>query len=88
MVNRAGAVLEVEDLLLVALNVNVGVTLVVVSHELGTIQNVSRRCIMLDADARGIIATGSPRELLDSGDPRVRSFFRRRVDVPAEDRER
>jgi phospholipid/cholesterol/gamma-HCH transport system ATP-binding protein len=68
------------DELLVELNVNVGTTLVVVSHELGTIENISRRCIMLDGDARNIIASGSPSQLLESDDPRVQRFFRRRLD--------
>ncbi len=71
------------DELLVELNVNVGMTLVVVSHELGTIENISTRCIMLDREARRIIATGTPQELLDNDDPRVRSFFRRRIDARA-----
>jgi phospholipid/cholesterol/gamma-HCH transport system ATP-binding protein len=73
------------DELLVELNVNVGITLVVVSHEIGTIENISSRCIMLDAEARGIIATGAPDELLQSDDPRVKRFFRRRLDGRTED---
>jgi phospholipid/cholesterol/gamma-HCH transport system ATP-binding protein len=68
------------DELLVELNVNVGVTLVVVSHEIGTIENISTRCIMLDTEARGIIAIGAPDELLRSDDPRVQRFFQRRLD--------
>ncbi len=74
------------DELLVELNVNVGMTLVVISHELGTIENLSTRCIMLDAAAKGIIATGSFDDLLKSQDPRVRRFFRRRVDRSGEGR--
>ncbi len=73
------------DELLVELNVHVGITLVVVSHELGTIENISTRCIMLDPDAKGIIATGAPDELLRSDDPRVKRFFRRRLDGRATD---
>jgi phospholipid/cholesterol/gamma-HCH transport system ATP-binding protein len=73
------------DELLVELNVNVGVTLVVVSHEIGTIENISTRCIMLDGDAKGIIATGTPDELLESDDPRVKRFFQRRLDGRPED---
>ncbi len=76
------------DELLVELNVNVGTTLVAVSHQLDTIENISTRCIMLDGEAKGIIATGTPAELLDSGDPRVRRFFRRRLDADARGRER
>jgi phospholipid/cholesterol/gamma-HCH transport system ATP-binding protein len=74
------------DELLVELNVNVGITLVVVSHEIGTIENISTRCIMLDGEAKGIIATGTRDELLRSEDPRVQRFFRRRLDERAEDR--
>ncbi len=74
------------DELLVELNVNVGVTLLVVSHEIGTIENISSRCIMLDGEAKGIIATGTPDDLLKSDDPRVRRFFERRLDGRAEDR--
>lgn len=76
------------DELLVELNVNAGTTLVVISHELGTIENVSTRCLMLDGEAQGIVATGSPDELLHSDDPRVQRFFRRRLDQRAEDRRR
>jgi phospholipid/cholesterol/gamma-HCH transport system ATP-binding protein len=74
------------DELLVELNKNVGITLIVVSHEIGTIRNVSTRCIMLDGEAKGIIASGSPDELLRNDDPRVRRFFRRRLDGSAEAR--
>jgi phospholipid/cholesterol/gamma-HCH transport system ATP-binding protein len=74
------------DELLLELNVNVGVTLLVVSHEIGTIENISNRCIMLDAEAKGIIATGAPDDLLKSDDPRVKRFFERRLDGRAEDR--
>jgi phospholipid/cholesterol/gamma-HCH transport system ATP-binding protein len=74
------------DELLVELNADLGITLVVVSHEIGTIENISTRCIMLDGEARGIIASGAPDELLKSDDPRVKRFFRRRLERRAEDR--
>jgi phospholipid/cholesterol/gamma-HCH transport system ATP-binding protein len=55
-----------------------GTTLVIVSHELDSIHRVADRVIMLDREARGIIAEGSPRELAEtSGDSRVAEFFRR-----------
>ncbi len=76
------------DELLVELNVNVGITLLVVSHELATIQDVSTRCLMLDTEARRVIATGTPDELLASEDPRVRRFFRRRLDGRGKEGER
>ena len=74
------------DELLVELNVSVGITLIVVSHEIGTIENISTRCIMLDGEAKGIIASGTREELLRNEDPRVRRFFRRRLEVRGEDR--
>jgi len=53
-----------------------GTTLVVISHELGSIFRVADRLILLDKDARGIIAEGAPHELAHtSSDPRVREFL-------------
>jgi phospholipid/cholesterol/gamma-HCH transport system ATP-binding protein len=55
-----------------------GVTFVVVTHELASIYAIADRVIMLDTDAAGVIAAGKPAELRDrSDDPRVRAFFRR-----------
>jgi len=53
-----------------------GTTLVVISHELGSIFRVADRLILLDKDARGIIAEGSPHDLASASlDPRVREFL-------------
>ena len=61
-----------------------GVTFVVVTHELASIYAIADRVIMLDQRKRGILASGTPEELRDrSGDPFVRAFFRREV-VPEE----
>lgn len=66
------------DELLVTLNSSLGVTLVIVTHELSSIYTVGGSCILLDKDARGIIARGAPHALRDeSDDPRVRRFFHR-----------
>ena len=54
-----------------------GMTIVVVTHELASIAAIADRAIMLDRDAMGIIATGTPSELTQHPDPRVRRFFRR-----------
>jgi phospholipid/cholesterol/gamma-HCH transport system ATP-binding protein len=55
-----------------------GTTIVIVSHELASIFDLADRVIMLDREAQGIIATGTPRGLLDgSSDPRVQEFLRR-----------
>jgi phospholipid/cholesterol/gamma-HCH transport system ATP-binding protein len=66
------------DELLLALNESLGLTLILVTHELASIFNIGKRCIMLDSETKSIIAQGDPRKLRDeSDDPRVRSFFNR-----------
>jgi phospholipid/cholesterol/gamma-HCH transport system ATP-binding protein len=66
------------DQLLVGLNDHLGLTLVVVSHDLESIFKIGKRCIMLDRESKSIIARGNPRELSRAcDDPRVRSFFHR-----------
>ena len=68
------------DLLIKKLNEGTGTTMVIVTHELETIFNISHRIIMLDRDAKGIIAEGDPRVLRTSSqDARVTDFFNRRV---------
>jgi len=68
------------DVLIRKLNEGTGTTMVIVTHELETIFNISHRIIMLDRDAKGIIAEGDPRVLrTDSDDSRVTDFFNRRV---------
>jgi phospholipid/cholesterol/gamma-HCH transport system ATP-binding protein len=65
------------DELILALNGGLGLTVVMVTHELESIYKVGKNCIMLDRESRSIIARGSPRELRCSDDPRVRRFFNR-----------
>jgi phospholipid/cholesterol/gamma-HCH transport system ATP-binding protein len=66
------------DQLLLTLNSSLGMTTVIVTHELQSIFAVADQCIMLDRSARGIIARGDPATLRDSSDdPRVRAFFNR-----------
>lgn len=66
------------DELVLSLRDGVGVTTVLVTHELPSIFHVVDRCILLDGPARGIIAAGDPRELRERGeDPRVHAFFNR-----------
>jgi phospholipid/cholesterol/gamma-HCH transport system ATP-binding protein len=57
---------------------DLGVTFVVVTHELASILEIGDRCIMLDAAAKGMIAEGKPTVLRDTAEhPTVRAFFRR-----------
>ncbi len=66
------------DELILTLNQVLGLTVVLVTHELASIFKIAQRCIMLDKDARGIIAAGDPVQLRDSSDDaRVRAFFNR-----------
>jgi phospholipid/cholesterol/gamma-HCH transport system ATP-binding protein len=68
------------DQLLVELNRFLNMTLVVITHDLDSIDNISGRCIMLHPEAKGIIAEGTAGALEhESPDRRVREFFRRRI---------
>lgn len=66
------------DELILNIRATLGTTCVVVSHELDSIFAIADRVIMLDKQARGIIAEGDPQSLAgDSKDPRVLEFFHR-----------
>jgi len=66
------------DQTILDLSKNLGITFVIVSHELASIYTIADKVIMLDKAAKGIIAEGDPRVLRDtSTDPRVRQFFNR-----------
>nr|WP_232818545.1 ATP-binding cassette domain-containing protein [Elioraea thermophila] len=66
------------DSLIVSLARDLGTTFVVVTHELDSIMTIADRVIMLDKQARGMIAEGDPRRLkVESTDPVVRAFFNR-----------
>ena len=66
------------DQLILDLNEQLGLTFVVVTHDLESIFKIGKSCIMLDRESKSIIARGDPRVLRDtSTDPRVHSFFNR-----------
>jgi phospholipid/cholesterol/gamma-HCH transport system ATP-binding protein len=65
------------DELIVQVNQSLGTTIVVVTHELASIFAIATRCVFLDAETKRMIATGPPRELLESGDEKVRRFLLR-----------
>ena len=70
------------DALIRRLADNLGVTFVIVTHELASIYAIADRVIMLDKRVKGIIADGDPRRLRDeSTDPYVRQFFHREAEV-------
>ncbi len=67
------------DELIVDISGKLGTTCVIVSHELDSIFSIGNRVILLDKQARGIIADGDPRVLAaESTDPRVLEFLHRR----------
>jgi len=71
------------DHLVLTLTRSLKITFVVVTHELPSIFTIADRVIMLDKEAKGIVAEGKPQELRDHSDnPWVRSFFTRQI--PAE----
>ena len=66
------------DRLILDLRGHLGATVVVISHELDSVMSIADRIIMLDKQARGIIAEGDPRKLRDSAEePAVRRFLNR-----------
>lgn len=77
---------ELDDLIL-TLNKSLGLTVVIVTHELESIMKIATRGIMLDKETKSIIAEGAPKDLAKSADPRVSNFFNRKskdaADEPA-----
>jgi phospholipid/cholesterol/gamma-HCH transport system ATP-binding protein len=70
------------DELIIALNRGIGLTVVMVTHELESIFKVAKTCIMLDRETKSIIAAGNPHELrAHSDEPKVRQFFNREARV-------
>jgi phospholipid/cholesterol/gamma-HCH transport system ATP-binding protein len=64
------------DELLLTLNRALGLTVVIVSHDLTSVFRIATRCILIDRETQSIIASGDPRALREaSTDPRVRAFF-------------
>lgn len=66
------------DRTIVKINETFGTTIVIVTHELASINAVAHRVVMLGREEKGLIAQGSLEDLRDrSNDPRVRGFFDR-----------
>ena len=66
------------DQTILSISRNLGITFVVVTHELPSIYTIADRIIMLDKETKGIIAEGDPRWLRDHSDNlQVRKFFNR-----------
>lgn len=66
------------DDLIIELSRSLGITFIIVTHELPSIYRVADRVIMLDKITKSIVATGKPDYLRDKSDnPWVRQFFKR-----------
>ena len=66
------------DDLILELRDSLGATVVVVTHELASIFTIGTNSVLLDADAKTMIAQGHPKKLLaESQDPRVHQFLTR-----------
>src|SRR4249919_2007255 len=77
------------DQLIITLSRDMGITVVIVTHELPSIFLVADNCIVLDKEAKGIVARGDPRRLRDaSAIPFVHNFFTRSSPSASAARER
>jgi len=66
------------DQLILTLSRDLGITVVIVTHELPSIFMVADDCVVLDKAAKGIVARGDPRRLRDESKiPFVHNFFTR-----------
>jgi phospholipid/cholesterol/gamma-HCH transport system ATP-binding protein len=71
------------DQLIIDLRHLLGVTFIIVTHELPSIFTIADRCVVLDAARRTMVALGAPAALRDaSPDPFVHAFFNREAKVP------
>ena len=74
------------DQLIIDLNEKLGVTTVVVTHEMDSAFRIADRMVLLD---RGkFIVSGTPQEMRDSKDPLMRQFVHRLTEGPLTDRRR
>ena len=68
------------DQLILTLSRDLGITIVIVTHELPSIFMVADTCVVLEKEAKGIVARGDPRRLRDESPiPFVHGFFTRSV---------
>jgi phospholipid/cholesterol/gamma-HCH transport system ATP-binding protein len=68
------------DELIVRLSRDLGITFVIVSHELPSIFAIADRVIVLDKSVKTIVAEGDPADLRDHSEvPFVRQFFQRKA---------
>ena len=67
------------DAVILSLNKLLGMTFVIVSHELASIRAVADRVLLFSGQRHTLVAEGDPRQLGDTSDDAwVRAFFNRR----------
>lgn len=72
------------DHLIMALNDTLGVTTVVITHEMTSAFRVAHRLVLLDQG--GLVAEGTPQEMQTSEDPLVAQFIHGRLEGPLTER--
>jgi phospholipid/cholesterol/gamma-HCH transport system ATP-binding protein len=73
------------DQLIKRLAKSLGITFLIVTHELPSIYSIADRVIMLDKRVKKIVADGDPRDLRDNSDnPWVKQFFHREASAAKE----
>jgi len=72
------------DVLLASLNRDLGITVLMVTHDLDTLLSIARRVVVL-GEGR-VVADGTPAQVMASGDPWIRAYFENRRMVAAEER--
>lgn len=76
------------DELILTLKRTLGLTVVIVTHELESIYSIADECIFLHKETASILARGNPRELRDNAtDPRLVHFFHRQARKDADEPE-
>lgn len=65
------------DELILKLRDSLGMTMIIVSHELSSIMSIADNSIWLDADTKTSLASGDPRILIKEGPEKVQTFLRR-----------
>ena len=69
------------DQLILTLSELLGLTFIIVSHELASIFAIASQIILLDRQSKSIIAQGSPTEVLKNNHPNVQTFFNKGATV-------
>jgi phospholipid/cholesterol/gamma-HCH transport system ATP-binding protein len=65
------------DRLILTLNRSLGITVVMVTHNLAGVFAVAQRCILISSEIKGVLAEGTPVQLRgEHPNPKVRAFFR------------